>query len=86
MDVKETPYAAWLEGFIRAVMELRPTNIGIVMLLEDGRVSTAYFGGDCTHNCKAIMGYQMYIDSLMDVVKANAKQILEAAGEAGPEE
>lgn len=80
MDVKETPYAAWLEESIGAILAYKPEKIGVCMLMPDGSVCTEYYGG-CGHRTKAVMAHEMELDSIMMVAKANAKQILEAAEE-----
>ena len=77
-NVFETPYAEWLEEFIKTIVDLRPTKIGVCAILPDGCSLTGYYGG-CGHQDKAIMGYQMQLDATMDVVKANAGAILGAA-------
>ena len=79
-DVTKSNYAEWLEEMIQNIMELQPEKIGVCMLLPDGATLTSYFGG-CYHTDKAVMGYTMNLDATMDVVSANAKDILEAADE-----
>ena len=79
-DVTKSVYAEWLEEFIQHIMELKPEKIGVCALLPDGSTLTHYFGG-CYHTDKAVMGYTMTQDAFMDVMYANAKEILEAAEE-----
>lgn len=78
MDVTKSAYAEWLEDVIKDIMEYKPERFGICMLLPDGGTYTNYFG-DCGHMDKALMGYTMNLDAVMEVVNANADQILEAA-------
>lgn len=85
MDVTESPYAEFLENFIQNVMELQPEKIGVSAILPDGSVMTGYYG-DCCHQDKAIMGYHMTTDAMMDTIFANARQIVEAAQEDEDEE
>lgn len=78
MDVRDTPYAGWLEELIETLMETKPEKIGVVALLPGGDVVTGYFG-DCGHTDKAIMAHNVQLDSLMDVVTANARDIVREA-------
>lgn len=84
MDVTKSAYAEWLENFIRDIMEYQPERIGVCMLLPNGGTYSNYFGG-CGHQDKALMGYTMNLDAIMEVTTANADQIL-AAAEAADEE
>lgn len=79
-DVTKTKYAEWLEEFIQHVMELEPEKIGVCALLPDGGTLTSYFG-ECFHTDKAVMGYTISLDATLDVINANAKDIMEAAEE-----
>lgn len=79
-DVTKSAYAEWLEEFIQNIMELKPEKIGVCALLPDGCTLTSYFG-DCYHTDKAVMGYTINLDATMDVINANAKEIIEAAEE-----
>ena len=84
-DITKTEYAEWLEEFIGYIMEYKPEKIGVCVLLPDGGTLTSYFGG-CFHTDKAIMGYTINLDATMDVINANAKDIMEAAEEQEGEE
>lgn len=79
-DVTKSAYAEWLEEVIKDIMEYKPERFGICLLLPDGGTYTNYFG-DCGHMDKALMGYTMNLDAVMEVVNANAKDIVEAAEE-----
>ena len=79
-DVTKSNYAEWLEELIQNIMEHQPEKIGVCMFLQDGCMLTSYFGG-CYHTDKAVMAYTMNLDATMDVMKANANDILEAADE-----
>ena len=79
-DVTKSAYAEWLEDVIKDIMEYKPERFGICLLLPDGGTYTNYFG-DCCHMDKALMGYTMNLDAVMEVVNANAKDIVEAAEE-----
>ena len=79
-DVTKSPYAGWLEELISNLLEMKPDKIGIAAILPNGEVLTGYYGG-CGHVDKVIMAHNIHLDSVMDVVKANARSILEAAEE-----
>lgn len=78
MDVTKSPYAGFLEEVIEAIMKYQPVKIAICALNPDDTTMTGYYG-DCGHMDKAMMAHQIYSDSIMDIVKSNAKMILEAA-------
>ena len=79
-DVRKSIYAEWLEEFIQHIMEYKPEKIGVCAILPDGGTLSSYFG-DCGHMDKAMMGYTMNLDAIMDVATANAKDIVDAAEE-----
>lgn len=83
-NVTKSKYAEWLEDFISDIMLYQPERIGVCMLLPNGGTYSNYFG-DCGHLDKALMGYTMNLDAIMEVATANADKILEAA-EAAEEE
>ena len=80
MDKDLRRYAAWLETFIKDITELQPDKIGVCALMPDGSALTGYFG-DCGHQDKALMGYHLHTDAVMDTVTANASRIVEAANQ-----
>ncbi len=84
-DVTKSAYAEWLEEFIKDIMEYKPERIGVCMLLPNGGTYSNYFG-DCGHLDKALMGYTMNLDAIMEVTTANADQILAAAESAEEEQ
>ena len=84
-DIRKSPYAEWLENMLGDIMEYEPTQIGICMVLPSGAVATAYWG-PVSHADKALMAYNMTLDSVMDVVTANAKDIVAASDEQDFEE
>ena len=84
-DITKTQYAEWLEELIGYIMEHKPEKIGVCALLPDGGTLTSYFG-ECFHTDKAVMGYTISLDATMDVINANAKEILEAAEEQDGDE
>lgn len=79
-DITKSPYAGFLEDVIKAVMEYSPTKIAFCTLNPDGTTLTGYFG-DCDQQDKALLAHYIYVDSIMDVMKANAGMIVEAAEE-----
>lgn len=77
-------YAEWLEDMIKEIAESQPNAIGVCAILPDRKVLTGYF--DCGHQDKAVMGYHMTADAIMDCVMANADRIVAAAAEQQNEE
>lgn len=71
-DVKMTPYAEWLEDFIREVMTCKPDRIGVCCMMEDGSRLTGYYG-ECSPEDKALMGMHLNADAMLDIVKAANK-------------
>ena len=84
-DVTQSVYAEFLEELILNIMETQPEKIGVCALLPDGSTLTQYFGG-CYHTDKAVMGYTMNQDALMDVITANIKDIMAEAEEQDGED
>lgn len=74
-DVKKTPYAEWLEGMIRQIMEVKPVRMGIVMVAEDGVVLTGYYG-DRSHQDIAAMAWHLNMDAIWETVSVNADKLL----------
>ena len=85
MDVRDSPYATWLEGLIKAIMEHKPATIGVCCIMDDGEAMTGYFG-DVGHADKAVMAYHLQIDAITDVIKANAAELIAAAEECEEED
>ena len=79
-DVTKSPYAGFLETFCKSVVELRPEKIAVVMQRKDGTSITAVYG-DCGPFDMMAMASAMQADALLDIVLANAKDIIEAAEE-----
>lgn len=77
-DVKKTPYAEWLEGFIGEVLTHRPEKIGVCCMMEDGTRLTGYYG-ECSPEDKALLGMHLHADAMLDIVLANADRIVAAA-------
>ena len=84
MDERLKPYAEWLEGLMRDLVEHQPDMIGVCAFLPEGDVLTSYFGG-CNPSDKAEMGFHMTSDAHLDTMMANAKMIVEAAEEQDEE-
>lgn len=66
-NVTKTPYAEWLEGMIKVIMQHRPDRVGVCMLLPDGKVCTGYYG-ECYHQDKTLMAHNIYLDAIGDAI------------------
>lgn len=84
-DIRQSPYAEWLEMILRDIMELKPKQIGICMILDDGEAATAYWG-EVSYADKMAMANHMTVDGVMKVVMSNADTIVEAAEEMEEED
>ena len=80
MNVKDLPYAEFLEEAIRSLAEHKAEKIVICAALEDGNYLTGYYG-DCGPVDKAVMAHHINSDAMMDVIYANAQSIIQAAEE-----
>ena len=78
MDVRNSKYAEWLEGLIKYLLEHQPEKIGVCAIVPDGNVLTGFYG-DCTPQDKAVMAYHIHTDAVFDTIKANAREVIEAA-------
>lgn len=79
-DIRNTRYANWLEDVCKTVMELKPITMGVYMMAEDGTVCTAY-SGEISPQDKAMMAHHFYTDAMFEIMRANAKAIVDAAKE-----
>ena len=80
MDVTKTPYAGFLEALIKSVMELKPEKIAVTAMMPDGNVMTSAYG-DVGPFDLMTMASMMQADAMMEIAKANAKDIIKAAEE-----
>lgn len=71
--MQDRPFNEWLETTIKYLYEHDVLSIGFVAIQDDGDVVTAYYNSNATD--KAVMSHNIYADSLMDIVCANADMI-----------
>lgn len=79
-DVTKSPYAGFLEMLIKTIMDLKPEQIAVVAVTKGGDVLTSTYG-DCGPYDLAAMAFHLQADAMMEIVKANARDIIEAAEE-----
>lgn len=84
-DITKSPYAAFLEMVCKSVMELKPEKIAISALMPDGTAFTAAYG-DCGPYDLAMLAFHMQADAIMEIVKANAREIVDAAEQEGADD
>lgn len=84
-DITKSPYAEFLEMLCKNIMELKPEKIAVVALMPDGSAFTSSYG-DCGPYDLAMMGIHMQADAMMEIVTANAKDIVAAAQEGDEED
>lgn len=80
MDEKLKPYAEFLEAIAEKLVEYQPQKVVLCAILPEGEVMTAYLG-DVGPQSKALMAHTLYSHSIMDIMRANAGEIIRAAGE-----
>lgn len=78
MDEKLKPYAQFLEGFAKNLVDYQPDKFCVCVLLPDGEILTGYFGHMNTQD-KALAAHTINCDAVLDSVMANAKMIVQAA-------
>ncbi len=74
-DIKEAPYAEWLEGTLREMIELEPQSIAVVMLMPDGTRGTAYWNTDDID--LAVMIDAINEDKYLGWIRKNKSELLE---------
>ena len=80
MDEKLKPYAQFLEGFAKSLVEYQPDKICVCAFLPGGEILTGYYG-DVSSQDKAVMAHNINCDAVLDSIMANAKMIVQAAEE-----
>lgn len=78
-DIRKEPYAEWLESVLSSMVEEKPVRIALAMECGDGNTCTAYW--KCNQQDIALLSHTMYMDAVFRVMKANAKEIIQAAEE-----
>lgn len=84
MNIKESPYAEFLEEAIRALLGFAPVKIGLIALDADKNYLSAYYG-DCDSQDKGTMGFLMQQDGMLDAVKVNMRWLQEEEEDYPPE-
>ena len=84
-DVTKTPYAGFLEMLCQNVVKHRPEKMAVVMQKKDGTTLTVAYGVLGPFDLLT-MASAMLADAMMDIVKANARDIVEAAEEDDEED
>lgn len=78
-EIKNAPYAEWLEECIRTLFCEAPVRIGLCATLEDGSTMTAYY--QCDAQDKAVFAHHIQNDVTMDVILANIDMLRDALEE-----
>lgn len=73
-------YGEFLESLVRAVLELKPETILVQAIGKDGSAFTAAYGDVGPFDMLRFASH-MQADAMVDIVKANARDILAAAEE-----
>lgn len=83
-DIREEPYAEWLEGVLRDMLGLDPQSIAVVMLMSDGTRGTAYWNADDTD--LAVMTDAISEDKYLGWLRKNKEELLELLNEEDGDE
>lgn len=83
-DIKEEPYAEWLEGVLREMLDLEPQSIAVVMLMHDGTRGAAYWNADDID--LAVMMDAIAEDKYLGWIRKNKEELLEALNEEGDDD
>ena len=74
IDISNSPYAEWLESFVRSVLDFEPDSIGVAMSRKsDDYVMTAYYRADA--NDKSTFIENIRSDWVLDIIESNASRI-----------
>lgn len=79
MKYEDIPFAEWLEGCVKYVTEKKPQWIGVVVVEEGGKTSTAYTEDDNTYI--ALAQAALNADFLMNLISLNRDAIVETLTE-----
>ena len=83
--VTNSKYAEFLEGMCRNILQLKPEKIIVCATLEDGSVMTGSYGDIGPYDMMGMAGH-IQADAMFEIMKVNAKEILEAAEEEPDDE
>lgn len=70
-DLKELPYAAWLEQSLRNIMGTKVQSICIMTKTESGEIGTGYY--ECAAIDKLLFASYLQHDAVVDTIEANAE-------------
>ena len=72
-DIREQPYAQWLEDCLREMVEIAPTSIAMQMIGADGKPYTCYWR--CSTVELAIIMAALRSDEVMEWAKMNRGEL-----------
>ena len=84
VEYDKIPFAEWLEGCVKYVTEKKPQWIGVVVVEEGGKTSTAYTEDDNTYI--ALAQAALNADFLMNLISLNRDAIVETLTEEDGDE
>lgn len=82
-DLKDIPWAGWLEEGLRDLMGMAPQCIAMSAILPDGEIYTGYWEASCADKIQIAGNIQM--DATLDMLRANGdilREVLEEEQEA----
>ena len=84
IDLKDVPFADWLEEAIPALCRMDVKCIGMAAILKDGGVATNFWEADT--NDMAAMGYRFMEEGVLNTLRANGRELKEIIDNAELEE
>lgn len=84
IDLKDVPFADWLEEAIPALCRMDVKCIGMAAILKDGGVATNFW--EAATNDMAAMGYRFMEEGFLNTLRMNGRELKEIIDSAELEE
>lgn len=84
IDIREEPYAEWLEETLQNLAESKPQTIGMVAIMPDGTTGTTYYNMD--NRDRLVMIESIIIDYFEQFIRVNADYIKSILNGEEPDE
>lgn len=67
MDIREEPYAKWLEETLREIVEMKPERICMCVMLPSGEVDTCYY--QCDAGDLELFAHNIYSNAMLQLIR-----------------
>lgn len=81
LNLKDVPFAEWLEKVLPQLCRQDAKAIAILCVNRDGTVGTGYY--NAVAGDKGTMAWQLLLDGVWDMLMANAARLREELEDAG---